>query len=212
MAEVGRLQTTGERPALQRRSREKRDRLVKAGFRVFARDGYEDARISDIARESGISIGAFYHRFGDKKGFFYVLLSEYTVRGMANWNTFFTKADPNWTVEELFERLVDASAKAISKNAGFFTAFLSQGRKDKAIAEPIRQLDAHSARLLMDHLQQRDDTGADNLDIEKVHFAMNSMEKILVMSSVLQETKYKPRSPETICQLARMMQSYLDIK
>lgn len=212
MVDIDRQQSTGERPALQRRSREKRDRLVKAGFRVFARDGYEDARISDIARESGISIGSFYHRFGDKKGFFYVLLSEYTVRGMANWNIFFSKADLDWTVEELFERLVQASAKAISKNAGFFTAFLSQGRKDEAIAEPIRQLDAHSARLLLDHLKQRCDAGADKLDLEKVHFAMNSMEKILVMSSVLRQTKYKPRDPETVRQLARMMQSYLDIK
>jgi len=66
----------GARPALQQRSREKRDRLIKAGITAFARDGYESARVVDLAKDAGISVGVFYQRFKDKRGFFMALETE----------------------------------------------------------------------------------------------------------------------------------------
>jgi AcrR family transcriptional regulator len=47
----------GVNPALQKRSRDKRDRLIKAGMTAFSDKGYEQTRIADIASEAGISVG-----------------------------------------------------------------------------------------------------------------------------------------------------------
>jgi len=201
---------TSERPALQRRSQEKRRILVKAGFRIFARDGYKDARIADIAKESGISVGAFYHRFGDKRGFFQVLLNEYTERGKENWNLFFKHADPSWSTTELFEKMVAGEARAIDRNMGFFSAYLSLGRKDTAIAGPMKEMDSHGAILLLEHLRARSKSPLD-LDLETVHFAINSIGKILVISSVMEGSKFKAQDPVTIVQVATMIRRYLAI-
>ncbi|HUO49882.1 MAG TPA: TetR/AcrR family transcriptional regulator [Acidimicrobiales bacterium] len=44
-----------------------RARLLAAAKTVFERDGFLDARISDIAEEAGVSYGSFYHYFTSKE-------------------------------------------------------------------------------------------------------------------------------------------------
>ncbi len=52
------------------KGRRTRTRLVEAGKVVFARDGFLNARITDIAVEAGLSYGAFYHYFDSKEELF----------------------------------------------------------------------------------------------------------------------------------------------
>jgi AcrR family transcriptional regulator len=47
-----------------------RARLLVAGKVVFERDGFLQARISDIAAEAGVSHGSFYHYFDTKEAIF----------------------------------------------------------------------------------------------------------------------------------------------
>ncbi|MBJ7408830.1 MAG: TetR/AcrR family transcriptional regulator, partial [Phenylobacterium sp.] len=54
---------TWTRPAYQNRSREQRDRLLKAGERAFAAAGFWQTHITDIAKRAGCSVGSFYRRF-----------------------------------------------------------------------------------------------------------------------------------------------------
>jgi TetR/AcrR family fatty acid metabolism transcriptional regulator len=51
-----------------RRSRaDKRELILDAAIKVFARHGYHGSRISDIAREAGIAYGLVYHYFRNKE-------------------------------------------------------------------------------------------------------------------------------------------------
>src|SRR5690348_11267824 len=45
---------------------ETRERLLRAAADVFARRGYDGARVSDIAESAGLSNGALYAYFGSK--------------------------------------------------------------------------------------------------------------------------------------------------
>jgi AcrR family transcriptional regulator len=53
-----------------------REALVGAARRVFERDGYLDARITDIAGEAGVATGSFYTHFEDKRAAFAAVLAE----------------------------------------------------------------------------------------------------------------------------------------
>jgi AcrR family transcriptional regulator len=53
-----------------RKGIETRARLVGAAKEVFERDGFLDARISDIAERAGLSHGSFYHYFESKEEVF----------------------------------------------------------------------------------------------------------------------------------------------
>ena len=45
---------------------EKRRIILDAAIRVFARQGFHSARVSDIANEAGVAYGLVYHYFGSK--------------------------------------------------------------------------------------------------------------------------------------------------
>src|SRR3712207_1648585 len=46
---------------------EKRELLLDAAIRVFARKGYHATRVGDIAREAGVAYGLLYHYFPSKE-------------------------------------------------------------------------------------------------------------------------------------------------
>jgi AcrR family transcriptional regulator len=60
----------------QQRTEETRRKLLKAARRVFARDGFEAARIEEIAKDAGHTRGAFYANFDTKEDLFFALLEQ----------------------------------------------------------------------------------------------------------------------------------------
>ena len=59
--------------------REKQDRMINAGLKIFAKYGYRHATTDDIVKEAGISKGLLFHYFTNKVGM-YVFLMDYSVR------------------------------------------------------------------------------------------------------------------------------------
>ncbi|HTX42810.1 MAG TPA: TetR family transcriptional regulator [Acidobacteriaceae bacterium] len=53
-----------------------RRELIAAARRIFARDGFEMARLEDIAAAAGKTRGAFYANFRDKEDVFFALFEE----------------------------------------------------------------------------------------------------------------------------------------
>jgi AcrR family transcriptional regulator len=54
-----------------------RRKLLDAAKRIFARDGFEAARLEDIAARAGYTRGAFYANFESKEDIFFALLDEW---------------------------------------------------------------------------------------------------------------------------------------
>jgi AcrR family transcriptional regulator len=55
---------------------ETRTKLMAAGRRAFAEMGYAAASMDDFTAEAGLTRGALYHHFGDKKGLFQAVVSQ----------------------------------------------------------------------------------------------------------------------------------------
>lgn len=64
----------------------KREHILEAAIRVFARRGYHGARVADIAAEAGIAYGLVYHYFKNKEE---ILLTIFEER----WNAFLRVVD-----------------------------------------------------------------------------------------------------------------------
>jgi AcrR family transcriptional regulator len=60
----------------QRRSRMRRDALLRAALELFARDGFEAAAIGAIAERAGVAVGGFYQHFRSKRQLLIVLMNE----------------------------------------------------------------------------------------------------------------------------------------
>src|SRR5271166_5705353 len=59
------------------RTQATRSKLLEAAERIFARDGFEAARLEDIASEAGYTRGAFYANFDSKEDIFFTLLAHW---------------------------------------------------------------------------------------------------------------------------------------
>ncbi len=67
---------TRERTKHQQRTDATRHALLDAAKRIFARDGFEAARIEDIAGATGHTRGAFYAHFNSKEDLFFALFEQ----------------------------------------------------------------------------------------------------------------------------------------
>ncbi len=61
--------------------KEKQDRIINAGLKVFARAGYRHASTDEVVKTAGISKGLLFHYFGSKLGL-YAFLYDYSSRFM----------------------------------------------------------------------------------------------------------------------------------
>src|SRR5213082_1126530 len=62
--------------AARAQGREARDELLAAALRVFARRGYREAGVDEIAAEAGYSKGALYWHFSGKQELLVALIDE----------------------------------------------------------------------------------------------------------------------------------------
>jgi AcrR family transcriptional regulator len=67
----------GSRKRQAERTRATRRKLLDAAKRIFAQDGFEAARLEDIAAGAGYTRGAFYSHFKSKEDIFFALFEEW---------------------------------------------------------------------------------------------------------------------------------------
>ena len=77
---------SGIRNKHQQRTEATRRKLLKSARRIFARDGFEAARIEDIANDAGHTRGAFYANFESKEDLFFALLEQQAGERLGKMN------------------------------------------------------------------------------------------------------------------------------
>ncbi len=64
-----------------RRLGQRKEQILKAAEKVFARKGFQDATVSDVAREAGLSEATIYEYFPSKEELLFSIPGETTRRG-----------------------------------------------------------------------------------------------------------------------------------
>lgn len=59
---------------------DKRRAILDAALLVFAREGFADASVDEIARDAGVAKPTVYNHFGDKRTLFLEVITEYAAR------------------------------------------------------------------------------------------------------------------------------------
>src|SRR3954467_6825766 len=80
--------------AARSEDRDARDALLAAALRVFARRGYRDAGVDEIAAEAGYSQGALYWHFSSKEELLTALLEERIDKPMRDRFALLSSAPP----------------------------------------------------------------------------------------------------------------------
>lgn len=132
-------------PARQRLPAELRThQILDAALHTFARNGFAETRIDDIAHQAGLSKGGVYTHFKSKEEIFEALLDRELLPRAALWPVALPAEDV--TVDLLIERVFDPIYDALQQEnkALIFGLLLSNGaripelsaRCEKTVSEP----------------------------------------------------------------------------
>jgi AcrR family transcriptional regulator len=75
---------------------ETRAKLLEAGRKAFGTIGYSEASMDDFTAEAGLTRGALYHHFGDKKGLFEAVLIQIDAEMTARMEAASASAPTRW--------------------------------------------------------------------------------------------------------------------
>ena len=87
---------------------EKKKRIIEACMEEFAHNGYDKASTNNIVKKAGISKGAIFHYFGNKKNL-YLYILDYVISYMSKklYDMMGTSSD------DIFERIVNTGVVKI---------------------------------------------------------------------------------------------------
>lgn len=201
-------------PANQARSREAQARLLKAGEQVFARKGYDEAHVGDIAAAAQCSIGSFYRRFRDKEALFRALHIQFAERIKNNMDRFLAMPWADKPTYEILATLVKNTARVIERHPGFFRALFQRtlAGAGHIYIPALRAADEHSGRQLAAFLQARGEGLSEDLE-EACTFGLRTIEAALIHRGMRTEvTGERAGTPFVIDGLTTMLASYLGIR
>jgi AcrR family transcriptional regulator len=127
----------------QRRGIVTRSQLIRSARHIFARDGFEHARIEDIALRARKTRGAFYDNFKDKEDVFLAIFEEDVVRDLTELGSLLL---PLPTINERIEALAQYLAYLSSDlermllNVEFKLYAIRHPRKRKRLADLLRAM------------------------------------------------------------------------
>jgi len=194
------------KPAYQQRSRLQRDRLLKAGERVFAEKGFWQAHVADIAKRAGCSVGSFYRRFEDKEAFFLSLQSDMAAHAEVNIGRFFD--DPACLTDPLlqvFERLVSNTARTMKGIEGYYRALFELSLRGHDVWPPMRRIEVVEATRIVDLLGKRGARANDPAYRDRIRLAIRMVHGQIISNMLHGPGPFAVEDPRLHHELAVML-------
>ena len=143
-----------------------RDRLLAAAVEVFVEQGYEGARLQDIARTAGLTTGAIYANFRGKDELLFAAIG---ARADVEMDSLLTEAqdrNPRALLELLGDRLVGTR-----RQPPLLIDAIAAARRDDVLAGALRDRLDERERVLADIVERAKVEGAIDPALDSAVFA-----------------------------------------
>lgn len=159
----------------QKRSIEKRNKIIAYGFELMCNKGYYNVSTNDIAKYAEVSTGIIYQYFNDKKDIFIEGIKNYSDNIMFPILSVLKNNDVKINnLESLLNEMLDIFIKqhTLSKNA--HEEMLALSHLDSDIAEIFHQKELDTTTVIVKTLKENN-ISSENL-FEKVHIVIGIVE------------------------------------
>ena len=190
--------------------REKQDRMINAGLKVFAKHGYRHATTDDIVKEAGISKGLLFHYFTNKVGV-YVFLMDYSVRFLLLELSRTVKTD---TIN-FFELLkqIEEGKLAVLKNYPYMQAFLDKAFEEvclEALEECEEQKEVYRSKIEGYYKQVAEQKFKHHVTLDKMQTLFGYIIKGITAENMALDTMQPELMYIRICEYIDMMRGVYD--
>ena len=163
------------RMPIQKRSIEKRDRIIKLGFELMCNNGYFNTNTNDIAKYADVSTGIVYQYFNDKKEIFIEGFKEYSNSIMFPILDIIKNNKISFdNVEKLLDTMLDLFIKKHTLSKKAHEEMIALTHMDSDIADIYHENEIQVTNMIVDVLKNND-ICSDNL-FEKVHIIIGIVE------------------------------------
>ena len=159
----------------QKRSIEKRERIIKLGFELMCNNGYFNTNTNDIAKYADVSTGIVYQYFNDKKEIFIEGFKEYSNSIMFPILDIIKNNKISFdNVEELLDTMLNLFIKKHTLSKKAHEEMIALTHMDSDIADIYHDNEIQVTNMIVDILKSND-ICSDNL-FEKVHIIIGIVE------------------------------------
>jgi AcrR family transcriptional regulator len=176
-----------------------RTRLMQSAERIFARDGFEAAKLEEIAADAGYTRGALYANFENKEDLFFALLENEIAQRIENVRSEMVKVrDPGAKLQALRKFFLDKSAdRQWSLLALELKLFAVRHPKIKArLAMMNRRFVSARRRILQEIMEGLQRQLAVPANVAAV--ALTALSNVLTLEQMLDRTAMSQRDAKTI--------------
>ncbi|MGN0307808.1 MAG: TetR/AcrR family transcriptional regulator [Lachnospiraceae bacterium] len=186
--------------------REKQDRMINAGLKIFGRYGYRHATTDEIVKEAAISKGLLFHYFENKVGM-YVFLMDYSVRFMQL--EFSRKIDEEETDFFILARQIEDATLGVLKNYPYMQFFLEKAFEEiclEALEESEEQKQAYAGQLEKYYGQAKETSLKEGISLNRVKSMFKYMRKGILMENLVLDTIQPEMMHVQICTYLKLLE------
>ena len=156
----------------QKRSIEKREKIIEKGFELICKNGYYNTNTKEIAKYAGVSTGIIYQYFKDKKEIFKEGINNYAD------NIMFPMIDilkdiKSDNIEETINNIIDSIIKSHTMSKKAHEELMAMAHLDHEIANTFKERELMLTKNIVKYLDEN------NIKIK------NSKEKIHIIIGIV---------------------------
>ena len=186
--------------------KEKQDRMINAGLKMFAKYGYRHATTDEIVKEAAISKGLLFHYFDSKVGM-YVFLMDYSVRFLLlEMSGKIDREEKNFFV---IARQMEDAILSVLKNYPYMHAFLEKAFEEiclEALQESEEQKKAYQLQV-NEYFEQVDESCVrEGVSLKRIRNMFQYMRKGILIENLVLDTMQPEMMHVQICTYLKLLE------
>ena len=166
------------REPIQKRSIEKKEKIIKAGFNLICEKGYYNTNTAEIAKSAGVSTGIVYQYFKDKHDILIAGIERYACDifyPMLNVVNNEIKLDKN-NIKQVLRDMICRFIENHKLSQSAHEEIMAMTHSDAEVAHFFQKYEIYMTNTITDILIR---SGFSNIDLlEKVHISINLIDDL----------------------------------
>ncbi len=191
----------------QRRSIEKKKRIIEAGATLFYQKGYHNTNTAEIAKEAGVSTGIVYNYFSDKKDIFLQVVKEYAYALMEPVYQLLSAMKEIQDISQLLDQFIEIFIKSHTISKASHEEMMAMSHSDEDVREIFNRFDMETTKRIVDIMSE---LGIQTTNPrEKIHIAIGMIENLCheIVYHRHENMDYEVMKKEIIAAIVNMINS-----
>ncbi len=164
------------REPIQKRSIEKKEKIIKYGFDLICEKGYHNTNTAEIAKSAGVSTGIIYQYFNDKRDIFLQGIQSYSKSLLFPINEISISNSNSNTLEEDLINVINNSIKNHKLSESAHEEIYALQHSDPDVAKIFFEQEIEATNTLISVLESKN-IKTDNIK-EKAHLIISMIDNL----------------------------------